>query len=85
MKHRILDDTGRLLAEVEHQPEDPNHGLPDWYFKGNFIDFEIDERANRVEWWPEIGPAPHWTAVLSQFSDDVMMLNALENWCRESF
>jgi hypothetical protein len=81
---------------------DGNHGLPDRFFDlemkdGNqIINFEVDVNLDKLEWWPAIGPAPHWSVKWSDFAAGSVNLNdgftfvggimeAFEKWMKETY
>lgn len=64
--------------------KDPNQGLPDFFFEGDYIAFELDD-AGFVEWVPACGPAPCWKRRLSDFKSHDEMLAAWDIWFRETY
>lgn len=82
---RIYSAIGNCLfvASVPEQKDDPNSGLPMWYFEGKFFHLEVDAAADTVQWWPEMGPAPHWTAKWSEVEADPV--TPLKAWMGETY
>ena len=83
--YRIYDvHTGRHIQEVPLVPDDPNHGLPDWFFdRDDVVELEVDRERDTVEWWPGIGPAPHWSARWSEVETDPT--TPLREWYRRTY
>ncbi len=71
-------------ATIPFIADDPNQGLPDWFFNGNFINFELTD-AGTVEWCPAVGPAPYWIRRYIDFSSHEEMLKAWANWFMEVY
>jgi hypothetical protein len=99
-KYNILTNgKGVFQRAFVYLPDDPNHGVPvdDRYFTQMFRDggetvilFEYDDQSGRLEWWPAMGPAPHWSVQHVQFrmACDVMTPQTFQDfleWCRENY
>ena len=64
----MIRDDGKYLRSYTRDVDDLNQSTPIWdeYFT-NWPDhptpvlFEYNDETGRLEWWPEIGPAPHWS------------------------
>lgn len=38
----IFDFDGNVIAEVPFVKDDPNHGLPDWFYEDNYVELQTD-------------------------------------------
>lgn len=86
--HLIFDgETDEYITEVALVADDPNQGLPDWYFEDgkDYYNIEIDRATGAVEWWPAVGPNPHWEANIHDFGSYEVMTAALRKWIGETF
>lgn len=81
--HLIYGSTGALTAEVPFVSTDPDTGLPAWFFEGEFVNFEVDREADKVEWIPAMGPAPCWKAKFSEVAGD--LFNEWNRWAKEVY
>lgn len=88
--HRVFSGD-EFIKDVPWK-DDPNDGLPDWFFlgaftgqKGQFYSFEIDLSKDTVEWAPAMGPAPIWQEKFSKFKSNKDMLKAFNKWGKENY
>jgi hypothetical protein len=82
--HKIFSSKGEFVAERIWQ-DDSNQGLPNWFFDGNFINFEVSPETDVVEWWPLMGPAPNWSEKYSKFTDNAAIFTAFSKWYRRTY
>ena len=85
MYYKIMDKDGVLKGTVPYVEDDPNNGLPDWFFEGTYFEFLIDTDAGTVEWVPPCGPAPCWKASLFDFDTSLQIFEAFKKWNEESY
>jgi hypothetical protein len=88
--HKNLLDIWVIDCTIPYLPDDPNHGLPPAYFEGEvtgrYLDFEIDKEADIIEWWPGMGPAPHWSAKYSPFKNSPQaLMEVFTKWYGETY
>ncbi len=86
-EHWLVDkDLKTIESRHPYVATDGNHGLPDSYFENDLrlINFEVD--GDVVQWWPAMGPAPHWSEKLSTFNGDIAaMVDAFLVWIKETY
>lgn len=85
--HLIFEDVnGSFIFRgmIPFIADDPNQGLPDEFFDGQFVSFELDNEGN-VEWVPACGPAPCWKARYASFNDHAEMINTWLIWLKETY
>lgn len=64
---------------------DGNHGIPEDYFEKEYVFIEVIPSEDRVEWVPDMGPAPIWHHTYSVFADYDAMFNTFNAWVLETF
>lgn len=77
--HRVLNAEGAFVADVPWQDDD-NGGLPEWFFDGEYIAFEVTLATDTVEWVPAVGPAPVWKGKFSEYATNTAMMTAFKAW-----
>jgi hypothetical protein len=82
--HLVMTGGGDLIAVVPWR-DDPNHGLPDWFFDNAYVDMTVDLEKDTIEWVPECGPAPCWEAPVSSFASTKAMFDAWHAWARKMY
>ena len=83
-------NTNEEVARVPFIKDDPDHGLPDWFFglkpDGTYEDIKYDaletDDAGTWGWTPSIGPAPCWTGQADSFIDAIKLC---DEWLKNNF
>lgn len=84
--------TNEEVARVPFIKDDPNHGLPDWFFgklpDGSFTkenppydNLETDDNGT-WGWTPACGPAPCWTGKADSFSEAIKLC---DEWFQKNY
>lgn len=81
------DGPWKFSERLPFLQDNPDHGLPLSFFEGDHkISFEVHGNDDKIEWWPECGPAPHWSDTLSKYGEDYdAMFAAFEKWWKETY
>lgn len=82
--------TNKEVARVPFNREDPDQGLPGWFFgekpDGTFEDVSHDNLETDDNgtwgWTPAVGPAPCWTGKAASFDEAIKLC---DEWFKNNY